>query len=73
MTHVGLSSKETLDIAENDAWNEYLERVRDFSPLQYENHEPGAWKNLQERLREIKAQRQKLARDKRPDRQRRRT
>jgi hypothetical protein len=73
MTHVGLSSKETLDIAENDAWNEYLEKTRGFSPLQYRNGEGRAWENLQEKLREIKTRRQKLARDKRPDRQRRRT
>ncbi len=51
---------ELLLIEEADAWFEYQEATRGQSGLRYAEIEPWAWARLQQRLRAIRARRNKL-------------
>jgi hypothetical protein len=52
---------ELLLIEEADAWFEYLESTRGQSETRYGEVEPWAWARLAQRLRAIRARREKLA------------
>ncbi|HUK98182.1 MAG TPA: hypothetical protein VLV46_11035 [Gaiellaceae bacterium] len=52
---------ELLLIEEADAWFEYLESTRGQTETRYGEVEPWAWARLAQRLRAIRARREKLA------------
>jgi hypothetical protein len=51
---------ELLLIEEADAWFEYLEATRGQSEIRYKEVEPWAWARLSQRLRAIRARRNRL-------------
>ena len=51
---------ELLLIEEADAWFEYLEATRGQSAVRYLEVEPWAWSRLNQRLRAIRARRERL-------------
>jgi hypothetical protein len=51
---------ELLLIEEADAWFEYLEATRDQSETRYKELEPWAWARLTQRLRAVRAKRERL-------------
>jgi hypothetical protein len=53
-------AEELLLIEEADAWFEYLEVTRSQSESRYHEVEPWAWSRLSQRLRAIKARRERL-------------
>ena len=53
---------ELLMIEEADAWFEYLEATRGQGETRYGEVEPWAWSRLRQRLRALKARRQRLER-----------
>jgi hypothetical protein len=53
---------ELLMIEEADAWFEYLEATRGQGEQRYGEIEPWAWSRLRQRLRALKARRQRLER-----------
>lgn len=53
-------AEELLMIEEADAWFEYLESTRNQTAARYREVEPWAWARLSQRLRAIRARRQKL-------------
>ena len=53
-------AEELLLIEEADAWFEYLEATRSQSETRYHEIEPWAWSRLKQRLRAIKARRERL-------------
>jgi hypothetical protein len=53
-------AEELLQIEEADAWFEYLEATRGQSDKRYAEVEPWAWARLSQRLRAVRARRQRL-------------
>jgi hypothetical protein len=56
----GREAEELLQIEEADAWFEYLEATREQSRMRYQEIEPWAWSRLTQRLRAIRARRERL-------------
>jgi hypothetical protein len=56
----GREAEELLQIEEADAWFEYLEATREQSRMRYQEIEPWAWSRLMQRLRAIRARRERL-------------
>ena len=54
-------AKELLQIEEADAWFEYLEATKGQNEGRYAELEPWAWARLHQRLRAVRARRQRLA------------
>jgi hypothetical protein len=55
------SAAEQLQIAECDAWFEYLAVTHELEDPRYREVEPWAWAKLQQRLRAIDARRARVA------------
>ena len=53
-------AEELLQIEEADAWFEYLESTRAQSKSRYAEVEPWAWARLSQRLRAVRARRNRL-------------
>ena len=56
----GDEAEELLLIEEADAWFEYLEATRGQTERRYAELEPWAWSRLNQRLRAIRARRERL-------------
>ena len=54
-------AKELLQIEEADAWFEYLEATKSQGENRYAELEPWAWARLHQRLRAVRARRERLA------------
>jgi hypothetical protein len=54
-------AKELLQIEEADAWFEYLEATKSQGETRYAELEPWAWARLHQRLRAVRARRERLA------------
>lgn len=57
---VDRNAAELLQIAECDAWFEYLESTRNQAAARYAEVESWAWGRLQQRLRKIRARRSRV-------------
>ena len=56
----GAHAEELLQIEEADAWFEYLEATRGQTEARYVEIEPWAWARLSQRLRAVRARRDRL-------------